>query len=84
MPAIEKLDKEGLFGTGKQVPLLDVSGIFNRYSHDMQGIEVVGVGWPLENMGRAVIRPFEQKWLNQEIADDIDLSVEIIAGGVKF
>ncbi len=84
MPAIEKLDKEGIFGTSKQVPLLDVSGIFNRYAHNMQGIEMVGVAWPLENIGRAVIRPFEQKWAPQERLEEIDLTVDIIVGGVKL
>jgi len=84
MPAVEKLDKEGVFGTGKQVPLLDVSGIFNRFAHNMQGIEMVGVAWPLENMGKAVIRPFERKWLQKEPFNNIDLCVEILAGGVKL
>ncbi len=84
MPAIEKLDKEGVFGTDKQVPLLDVSGIFNRFAHNMQGIEMVGVAWPLENMGRAAIRPFEHKWVQHNMLEDIDLSVNIVAGGAKL
>lgn len=73
---IERMDKGGLFRS--KIPLVDVSGIFNYTWHQYKQIEHVNVLWPLENMGRAVIREFENEWLGQSRLESVDLSVKLI------
>ncbi len=73
---IEVLDKEGFFK--RKTPLVDISGIFNYTWHEYNQIEHVNIQWPLENMGKAVIREFENEWLSKSSTQEIDLSVKLI------
>lgn len=76
---LERLDKLGHFDKiGRKVPMVDVSGIFNFSDHQLGQIEHMNIEWPLENMGRAVIREFEKEWLENVPDKHIDLSVKLI------
>lgn len=77
---IEKLDREGFFSHApRKIQMVDVSGIFNAAGHSMEHIEHMNIEWPLENMGRAVIREFENEWLDTPPAAPIDLGVKLIS-----
>lgn len=80
VPDIENMDKANAFGRKEKIPMIDISGIFNISQHQMEHIKIVGLEWPLENMGKAVIRKFEDKWLtvNDAGTEKIDLSVNLI------
>ncbi len=79
-PDIENMDRLNILNRKNKIPLIDVSGIFNVSSHQMEHIEIIGLQWPLENIGKTVIRKFEDKWLreNKTSSDKIDLSVNLI------
>jgi len=79
---LEQIDRLIALGAGKarKVPMVEISGIFNISLHQMEYVDVVAIEWPLENMGKAVIRKFEENWLNEEevCTDKIDLSVNLL------
>lgn len=74
---LEKMDCTGFFN--KSINMVNTSGIYYQGHYRLfKHFNMANVAWPLENMGRAIIRVFEKEWLSDIPSDPIDLSVDII------
>ncbi|AQQ71133.1 catabolite control protein A [Limihaloglobus sulfuriphilus] len=74
---LEKMDCTGFFN--KSINMVNTSGIYYSGRYDLfKHFNMINVAWPLENMGRAVVREFEKSWLEDFESSGIDLSVEIL------
>ena len=74
---LEKMDCTGFFN--KSINMVNTSGIYYKGHYDsLKHFDMVNIAWPLENIGRAVIREFEKEWLDSVENSPLDLSVDII------
>ncbi len=76
---LEKMDCTGFFNNS--INMVNTSGIYyqGRYSL-FKHFSMANVAWPLENMGRGIIKEFEREWLDDCEDTPLDLSVDISEG----
>jgi hypothetical protein len=74
---LEKMDCTGFFN--KSINMVNTSGIYySGHYESLKHFNMINVAWPLENIGRAVVREFEKSWLEDFNDSPIDLSVDIL------
>ncbi|MFI4911917.1 MAG: GntR family transcriptional regulator [Sedimentisphaeraceae bacterium JB056] len=74
---LEKMDCTGFFQS--QINMVNTSGIYNSGQYNQfEHFKMVNLAWPLENIGRGIIREFENEWLSELPKTELDLSVEIV------
>ena len=79
---LEKMDQTGFFK--KSINMVNTSGIYYQGRYDqLTHFNMVNVAWPLENIGRAVIREFEKEWLEGPHGAPLDLSVKIMTNSTR-
>ncbi len=74
---LEKMDCSGFFQ--KSINMVNTSGIYYEMHYKLfKHFTMANVAWPLENIGKGIIREFESEWLNEAPKKELDLGVEII------
>ncbi len=77
-PIIEALDKQDFWPRAEKMIIMNVNGEFAFNRNCIGRVPVTRISLPLENMGVASAREFENLWLNQESDHPVDLSVRLI------
>lgn len=74
---LEKMDCTGFFSSA--INMVNTSGIYYQGRYNLfKCFSMANVQWPLENIGRGIIREFEKEWLDEYENKPIDLSVSIL------
>jgi hypothetical protein len=74
---LEKMDCTGFFQNS--INMINTSGIYYGGNYRLfKHFKMVNLAWPLENIGRGIIREFEKEWLHETPESELDLSVEIV------
>ncbi len=74
---LEKMDCTGFFHN--HINMVNVSGIYHQGKYNLlKHFNMVSLSWPLENIGRGIVREFEKEWLDYYEEAPLDLSVDIL------
>ncbi len=77
--SITKCIKEGIFKNLDNLEIMDIPAEYCHERKNVEGIPIKKIKHPFENIGKAVVRHFEECWLNKDKIKDnkIDLKVKI-------
>lgn len=71
----DKLESKNWWPAPEQLTLIDIAGEYNHTRPQVGRIPLQIVRHPLENIGRAAVRLFEEKWLGQTTGPEPELAV---------
>ncbi len=75
---LEKMDCSGFFQ--KSINMVNTSGDYYQMRYRLfKHFHMANVAWPLENIGKGIVREFKKEWLDEPMKTDLDLSVRIIS-----